>query len=1036
MSLAAIAINNRAVTYFASVLVLIGGITSFSALGQLEDPEFTIKTAVITTSYPGASPREVELEVTDRIELSLQELAEVDTIESVSRAGFSYVQVNIKSEYWSDRLPQVWDKMRSKIRDIEADFPAGVSRPQIGDDFGDVFGFQLAVIGDGFSYRKLEDYAEVIKKKLSFVDGVARIDLWGAQQRVIYLDVSQTQLSQLGITSENIVATLEYQNAVVDAGNVNLPNRRFRIAPSGTFLTPEDIANLTIRPTESEAAGAAQSNEIIRIRDIGTVREGYLDPPQNIMRWNGQPAIGISIANEPGINLVDLGTAVEKRVNALRAELPVGIEISKVHWQSDVVSAAVDGFLISFAQAVAIVIVLLTLFMGLRLSSIIGVALIFTILGTFIVMALLDIDLQRMSLGALVVALGMMVDNAIVVADGYQVRAQQGMDRKQAAIEAANVPAWPLLGATIVAVMAFYPIYASTEDTGEYCATLFTVIAISLLVSWVISMTLTPILCVDFLKTIKGDSSKDPFASTFYRTYRGLLGGAIRFRWLTVLLMVALLGGSMVGFTQVRQLFFPESSMDKFMVDLWMPEGSRIETVSAALSTAEAKVTTDDRVSGVATFIGSGPPRFYLPVSPEKPYQSYGQLIINVRDFRDIDQLIAELTPWFQQQFPDALPVLRRFGVGPSNTWKVAMRVSGPPDADPVELREVASQLEDIVRNEPLAAYVRTDWRQRVKKVVPRYNQERARWASVTREDLAQTTKRAFDGRTIGTYRDGEDQIPIIMRQIEEERENIGAIDVLQIQPAQSTVSIPVGQVVDAVAVDWEDPLIWRRDRRRTITVQANPVAGVTAPSLRAALVEKVETLDLPPGYELEWGGDFEASNDANASLIPGMVPALAIIALIVVALFNALRPPLIILCTIPFAVIGITAGLLAFDVPFGFLALLGAMSLAGMMIKNAIVLLDEIDIELANGQPRYEALMSAAQSRLRPVMMAAATTVLGVAPLLPDVFWEGMAVTIMGGLTVGSFLTMILLPVFYAIFYNVESVPGQQPVGDAMARA
>jgi len=1036
MSLAAIAIENRAVSYFAALLLLIGGIASFFALGQLEDPDFTVKTSVITTAYPGASPQEVELEVTDRIEIALQELAEVDTIESVSRAGFSYVQVNIKSEYWSDRLPQVWDKMRSKIRDIEADFPAGVSRPEIGDDFGDVFGFQLAVIGDGFNYRELEDYAEVIKKELSLVDGVARIDLWGVQQRVIYLDVSQTQLSQLGLTTETIAATLDYQNAVVDAGNVNMPSRRFRIAPSGTFLNPDDIANLTIRPTESEAAGAAQSNEIIRIRDIGTVREGYLDPPQNIMRWNGQPAIGISIANEPGINVVDLGTVVEKRVNELRADLPVGIEISKVHWQSDVVSAAVNGFLISFAQAVGIVIIVLTLFMSLRLSCIIGLALIFTILGTFIVMALMDINLQRMSLGALVVALGMMVDNAIVVADGYQVRAQRGLDRKQAAIEAADLPAWPLLGATIVAVMAFYPIYASTENTGEYCATLFIVIAISLLVSWVISMTLTPILCVDLLRTNTGDTSKDPYASTFYRTYRGLLGRAVRFRWLTVLLMLGLLGGAMVGFTQVRQLFFPESSMDKFMVDLWMPEGSRIETVSAALKTAEAKVKTDERVKGVATYIGSGPPRFYLPVSPEKPYQSYGQLIINVSDFRDIDQMIAELTPWFEEQFPDAFPVLRRFGVGPSNTWKVAMRVSAPAEANPIELREVAGKLEDIVSNEPLAAYVRNDWRERVKKVVPRYNQERARWASVTREDLAQTTKRAFDGRTIGTYRDGDDQIPIIMRQIEEERQNVGAIDVLQIQPAQSTVSIPVGQVVDAVAVDWEDPLIWRRDRRRTITVQANPVAGVTTPSLRAALAEKVEALDLPPGYKLEWGGDFESSSDANASLIPGMIPALAVIALIVVALFNAFRPPLVILCTIPFAIIGITAGLLAFDVPFGFLALLGAMSLAGMMIKNAIVLLDEVDIELADGRPRYEALMRAAQSRLRPVMMAAATTVFGVVPLLPDVFWEGMAVTIMGGLTVGSFLTMILLPVFYAIFYNVKNVPEQRPASGAIARA
>ncbi|MDJ0684649.1 MAG: efflux RND transporter permease subunit [Alphaproteobacteria bacterium] len=1024
MSLAAIAIKNRAVTYFAAGILFLAGVAAFFNLGQLEDPAFTIKTASIITLYPGADPEEVELEVTDLIEQAIQEMAEIDFIESYSRAGFSYVKIEILSQYWSDRLPQIWDELRRKIRDIEADLPPGAERPIINDDFGDVFGFQLAVTGEGYSDAELETYAKMLRKELSLVEGVARVDLWGVQQKVIYLDVTQTQLSQLGITEENIRQTLQVQNAVVDAGSLDLRERRLRIAPTGEFNDPEDIANLTLRPNiiDDLQASAPRSSEIIRIRDIGTVREGYAEPPFQLMRFNGAPAIGISIANITGINVVDMGRAVDARLQELVQILPVGVEVHKVHWQSDIVSEAVNGFLISFAQAVGIVLIVLTLFMGLRISIVIGFALIFTILSSFMLMAIFGIDLQRMSLGALVVALGMMVDNAIVVADGYLVRVQQGKSREEAAIEAANLPAWPLLGATIVAVMAFYPIYASTDSVGEYCQTLFTVIAISLLMSWVISMTLTPIQCMDLLKTTKGEPGADPYDTRFYRTYRRFLGGAVRVRWLTVGVMVVVLVGSVLGFGNVRQLFFPDSSMTKFMVDLWLPEGTRIETVAEAMSLAEEKLTADERVEGVATYIGSGPPRFYLPVEPELPYQSYGQLIVNVHEQPTIDALIADLAPWMQETFPDGLPVLMKYGVGPANTWKIEIRLSGPAEADPLILRRIANEMRAIIDAHPTSDYSKTDWRQRVSKLVPEYNQERARWASVTRADLAATTKRAFDGRTIGLYRQDDDLIPIVLRHVEEERRNVGAIDVLQIQPTLSTSNVPVAQVIDGVATTWEDPLIWRRDRRRTITVQANAAPGFLPSELRAGIVADIEAVELPPGYTIEWGGDFESSQDATESLIPGIVPALVIMSFLTVMLFNAFRPPLIILCIIPFAMIGITGGLLLFDVPFGFMALLGAMSLVGMMIKNAIVLLDQINIELAAGETPYEAVMKSAQSRLRPVILAAATTVLGVIPLLPDVFWVGLAVTIMAGLTVGSFLTMVLLPVLYTIFYRIPS--------------
>ena len=1023
MNLPALSIEKRAISYFVVFLVVVAGIGAFFSLGQLEEPEFTVKTAVITTLYPGANPEEVELEVTDRIELAIQEMHQVDYIESFSRTGKSVIAVNIKMEYWADRLPQVWDELRRKIRNIETSLPPGAGRPAISDDFGDVFGFQLAVVGDGYSYADLEAYAKDIKKEISLVEGVARVDLWGVQHKVIYVNASQSQISALGLTDASVQATLTQQNVVVDAGGVDLPRRRFVIAPTGEFSSPADIANLHLAGEPSNAASAPErTSELIRIRDFATVERGYQDPPVTMMRHNKQPAIGISITSVAGVNMVEVGKRIDQRLEELTPLLPIGIEYHRIHWQSDIVDEAISGFLINFAQAVGIVLLVITLAMGWRMGVIIGSSLILTILGSFILMVIFGMDLHRMSLGALVIALGMMVDNSIVVADGIAVRLQKGMERKKAAVEAASQPSLPLLGATVVAVMAFYPIFASPADSGEYCGSLFTVVAIALLTSWLISMTITPLQCIDMLPEPKKEKSNaDPYASRFYRKYRLILEAAIRFRSLTMASLVALLIVSLIGFGNVNRMFFPESSMTKFMIDYWAPEGTRIQTVAEDLRLAEQKLLADERVASVATFIGGGPPRFYLPVDPENQYPSYAQLIVNAHNFRDIDNLIQELNIWFRQHFPQAEVPLRKYGVGPSTTWKFELRISGPSIAEPGTLRSLAAQVTAILERNPLTDIARIDWRQRIQKLVPEYNQERARWALVTREDIANATKRSFDGRTIGLYREKDDLVPIVMRHVEEERQSVSNIRALQVQPHMSTYTVPLDQVTDEIKTVWGDPLIWRRDRRRTITVQANPVLGVTLPTLRASVLEDLETIDLPPGFTMEWGGEHEDTVDSQESLVPGVIPAAAVILFIIVALFNAYRPPLIILLTIPFAIIGIAAGLLSTDTPFGFLALLGAMSLSGMMIKNAIVLLDEIKLQVESGKTRYQAVVDSALSRLRPVLLAAATTVLGVTPLLQDVFWIGLAVTIMAGLTFGTILTMVVVPTLYCLLYRVK---------------
>ena len=1022
-SLADFAVKSRTVTFFIILLVTIAGSICFFDLGRLEDPEFTVKTAIITTHYPGASAAQVELEVTDLLEKKLQEMSEVKDISSISRPGLSILKVNIKNEYWSDRLPQVWDTLRKKIQDIQGNLPPGAGTPVVGDDFGYVFGFLLAITSDGFSYAELEKYTKALQKELSVVPGVARVDLWGVQKKTIYLDISSTQLSQLGITMTDLEQTLKLQNQVVDAGQVDYQSQRMRIAPTGEFSTPEAIGDLSIIPQFKQNTKKKKSDEIIKIRDFAEINEGYIDPPQQLMRYSGLPAIGIALAPLSGVNAVEVGEAVNKRINEIKARFPVGIEIHKISWQSDIVAESIDSFLINLVESVVIVLIVLAFTMGLRAGMIIGVSgLILAILGTFIVMKILHIDLQRVSLGALIIAMGMMVDNAIVVVDGFISRLQKGMSREQAATEAAKVSSAPLLGATIVASMAFFPIFASTFDTGEYAGSLFTVIAVSLLLSWVFSQTATPLFCIYFMPDPKQMvSTGEEFNSKFYRAYRRVLEGAIKYRTIFTLTLCGVLVLSIICFRFVPIMYFPDSSRLQVMIDYWAPEGTQIQTVSDDVKKLEKKLLDDPGVSSVSTFIGQGPPRFYLPVESEFPYSSYSQIIVNMKNVKDVDRLVATLPAWNTKQFPQSLVRVRKYAVGAFNNWKIAARFAGPANADPAVLRNLASQAVQILKASPNVIDVRTDWREKVLEIVPEYQQERARWAGVSRLDLANTLHRAGDGVSVGLYREEDNLIPIILRNPEIERDK-AAVDLplLQINSQLTTKTIPVSQVVDGIKLVWTDPIIWRWDRKRAITVQCSPYQ-VTANTLRNSILPQFEKIKLPPGYTLTWDGEYKSSNESAEALKPGLFPTIIIILLIIVMLFNAYRPLIIIISAIPFVMIGITFGLLAINVPFGFIALLGAMSLSGMMIKNSVVLLDQVNLNLASGMKPYDAVVSAGLSRLSPVVNAAATTILGVIPLLQDVFWVSLAATIMFGLTVGTALTMLLVPAVYCILYRIK---------------
>lgn len=1012
MNLTEFAIENRVVTFFSIVLLSLAGIFAFFSLGQLEDPEFTVKNALVLTSYPGATAQEVEQEVTDRIENALQEMPELSSVHSRSTSGLSLINVEIKAEYWADRLPQVWDKLRRKVADVQQKLPYGVGETQVNDDFGDVFGLMLGITGDGFTYAEIDDYVKMLQKKVSLVKGVARVDLWGNQQEAIFIDISASKIASLGISNNTLANLLTSQNLVVDGGYIDSGDFRLKINPSGDLKTPQEIGDIVIYGQSSNNA-----SEFIRISDIATITESYLEPTDALMRLNGKEAIVLSVSPLSGINVVEVGERVAAKISQITKTLPVGIEINQIHWQSDVVGESVNAFLINFAEAVVIVLVVLTLAMGWRIGIVIGTALVLTILATFMLMAIFGIDLHRMSLGALIIALGMMVDNAIVVAEGYVVKIQAGLSKKDAAIQSAKAPSMALLGATIIAVMAFYPIFASIEGAGEYCRTLFIVVAISLMVSWVISLTVTPLQCMFMLKS---EMTSDGKESRLLAAFRTTLQTALKHRLITIITVVALLGIALGTFGNIKQIFFPSSAMTKLTIDYWAPEGTRIQSTSSGIKDIEKKLLADERISTVSTFIGKGSPRFYLPVDPEIPNPAYGQIIVNLKSLDDIDNIITELQPWLANNVTEAMTRVRKYSVGPTVTWKFEARFIGPADADPTILRTLAEQGMDILHRSPLAKEVSTDWRQQVLEIVPEYNQVKGRQSGIFPADLANTTKRLFDGYTVGVYRKDDKQLPIIVREKATIR-TIDNLDTAQISPSGSSTSIPLGQVTDKITTQWVNPIIWRYDRHRAITVQAAAV-GVTVTKLRATLVDEFNQIKLPEGYQLVWFGEHKDTIDAQASLIPGVVPALAIILFILVALFNEIRPMIIIMLIIPFVMIGVSFGLQVSGAVFGFVTLLGVMSLSGMMIKNAIVLVDQINIEKIAGKSPYQAIVDATISRIRPVFLAAATTVLGVIPLVTDVFWQGLAIAIMAGLTFGTLLTMILLPVFYSLFYQATA--------------
>ena len=1008
MNIAEYAIRHKTITLVFTLLLLGGGLFSYERLGRFEDPEFTIKEALIITNYPGALPTEVEEEVTDVIETAVQQMPQLKQVTSISRAGQSIVIVEMKDNYDKYTLPQVWDELRRKVNDAQSKMPPGVQPSAVKDDFGDVYGIFFAITGDGYTYREIKDYVDFLKRELLLVPGVAKIDIWGAQQEAIFVEISRSRLAQLGISSQTIYSTLEQQNLIVSAGHVKVGSEYIMIHPTGGIDTVAQIGGLLISDQSSD--------KMIYLQDVATIHRDYLTPPQTLLRFNGQPGLAIGISSVSGGNVVLLGKAVKAKLKQLEAQSPLGMEIGIISYQSDTVEKEVNGFVSSFLLALAIVIVVLLIFMGLRSGLLIGAILVLTVCGTIIVMDIYNIDLHRISLGALIIALGMLVDNAIVVTEGILVRIQTGMDRIKAAKEVVAQTIWPLLGATVIAVLAFAAIGLSQNAAGEFTRALFQVIMISLMMSWVLAITVTPLLCVVFLKGNAKQVGMDPYQGFLYQIYKAILRISIRFRWLTVAMMLGLLFLAMYGFTLLEDSFFPGSTRPQLMINYWRTEGTDIRATSEDLKKIEEYVMTLKGVESATTFVGMGALRFILVYAPEKNYSSYGQILVTVDDYRRIDSLIPVIRQYLDNHFPDAEPKLKKFRLGPGSGAMIKARFSGP---DPVILRQISEQAQAIMREDGGAIDIRDDWRQRVKVLRPQFKEAQARLVGISRSDVSKTLETAFTGTQVGIFREGDKLLPIISRPPEAERVNVDSINDLQIWSQVAQQSIPLRQVVSGFTTEWQDAIIHRYNRKRTITPQCDPKVG-NASVVFERIRPKIEAIELPIGYKLEWGGEYEDSANAQKALAAGIPMSFLAMILVVIVLFNALRQPLIIWLCVPFAIIGVAPGLLLTGESFGFMALLGFLSLSGMLIKNVIVLLDQMDLEIREGKAPFQAILESSVSRLRPVTMAAITTVLGMIPLIFDAFFIGMAVTIMFGLTFATVLTLILVPVLYAIFFRV----------------
>lgn len=1010
MDLARFAIDKRLISTVSTLLILVAGYFAYVTLPRFEDPEFVIRQAQIITPYPGAGAVEVAEEVTEVIESALQQLQGVLEVRSVSSPGLSNVTVEFTIASTPDypELNQRFTQMRAKIGDAQSDLPPNALESQVFDDFGDVFALYFAVVGDGYSISELHAYAQELERELVTVDGVSKIILSGVQDEVVYVEYSPARLIEIGIAPQQIAQLFDGENLVTPGGSINAGDVRLAVRPSTLVTSPDAIGDLLITNGQTGAS--------LRLSDIATITRGLEDPPSTLLFRDGRPAIGIGISNTLGGNVVSMGEAVKARMDALVGDRPIGIDVLPISDQSATVAASVNDFVMNVAIALAIVVGTLLIFMGLRSGILMGGILLVTVAGTLFGMFLYGLDMQRISLGALIIALGMLVDNAIVVVEGTLVRVKRGQSAAEASIAVVKQTKWPLLGGTIVGLLAFSPIGFSPDNTGEYAGSLFWTISIALLFSWLVAVWLTPYYCTLLLKPSK--TAETPKESIVLRWYRGMLARAIGLRYLTVVIVVGLLASAIALLSFVPPGFFPSSTRAQFVIDYNLPNGTNIDRTRSDLLVIEEHVRGLEGVTSTNLSVGGGHTRFMLIYESENQNSAYGQILVDVEDFEQIDGLQSDIQNWVDASFLAANTKVWKFVLGPGGGAKIEARFFGP---DPSVLRDLAEQARTIMVDAGAVA-IKDDWGEQLQIIRPVINTENARRIGLSQADISNALYGHLEGARLGIYREGDNLLNVVMRPFEIHRDDVAGLRDIQVYSQSAQAYVPVGQVVERFDVVFADANLRRIDRELAITAQSDNAPGVLSGDLFEAVRGPVEAIDLLPGYRLEWKGEFGNSSEANAGLAATMPLGFGAMILVVIFLFNAVRQPLIIWLTVPLALIGVIWGLAATQTPLEFMAILGILSLTGMLIKNAIVLIDETDTQIADGKARMQAVVDAAVSRVRPVSLGVLTTVLGVVPLLWDPFFQSLAVVIICGLSFATVLTLIIVPTLYTIFFEVTA--------------
>lgn len=1031
-SISEYALSNKALIKFFIALLVVGGIWGFYSMSKMEDPELMVKQALVMTVYPGADAHKVELEVSDKLEKAIRQMGDIDYIESKSMNDLSLIKVVLKTTVPSKDLEQKWDLLRKKIVDCSSQLPSGASVPQVLDDFSAVYGMFYTVTADGFSERDMLHYTQFIQRELINLEGIRNVQLYGTATPTIEIIIDKDKMARLGVLPAEIIATLQDQDKTVYAGYFNSGEERIRVNVSDTFHSLDEIRNLMIQGHESD---------MFRLKDIAEVQESYENPQRNKIVYDGQTAYGIAIAMESGYDILKVGKVVTARLEELQAQLPAGFQFHKVFYQPERVDDAINNFIINLIESVVIVIVILMITMGFRSGVIIGTGLIITVLGSFVGLYYFDGTIQRVSLGAFIIAMGMLVDNAIVVVDGILVDSKRGMKRPESLVHTANMTARPLLGATLIAIIAFMPISLSPDMAGEYARDLFVVLAVSLLLSWVLALVHVPIHANSYLKLDCKDSSEEVFNSPLYRKFRNMLMVFLRHRFITLTCVVALLLVSMACFRLLPQTFFPDLTYNQIYMEYKLPEGSRIEKVEKDLSEITDFLKSQKEVTHVTMSLGGTPARYNLVRSVADPSLRYGELIIDFKDYKDIDACMQKWQTYLNSRYPDSFIRLKKYNIMYME-FPVELLISGP---DPQVLKNLRDSIQDIMYQEPSAALVTDNWDDPVIDIHINYDQQLGRRAGLSRNDAGMSLLSATDGIPVGRFYDGNISQNILLKT--SGYEQIDNVQLWNVMPDLHTLtsesrmkdmlmsggnkkdlitgltySKPLNAVTDSLSYVWKDPVVYRYNAQRSIIVQCNNAPGFTAEQTRQALEKKIsEQIHFPQGYTMKWLGEYKASTDSNKYLFMNFPIAIIMMFGILIYLFRDFKKPIIIFLCLPLAYIGIVFGILVSGKPFSFVAIVGALGLIGMMIKNGVVLIDEITAQMHAGAKPVDALLAASSSRLRPVMMASGTTILGMIPLTSDAMFGPMAVAIMGGLLVGTIITLMIIPVFYALFFNIK---------------